>query len=105
ELFPHIRRYRKPECLISGLQVLRLASLSSEEEGGASLRDGLIAGERGSPASVMESLTWPLPFKRSPCHPRATFPSTNWCSARPPSGASRPGSLLRSWPSPSPVAA
>ena len=54
ELLPYIRRYRKPECLISGFQVLRLASLSSEEEGGASLRDGLIAGERGSLASVME---------------------------------------------------
>ncbi|CUX03420.1 hypothetical protein AGR1B_Lc50015 [Agrobacterium fabacearum S56] len=105
ELFPYIRQYRKPECLISGFQVLRLASLSSEEEGGASLRDGLIAGERVSPASVMESLTWPLPFRKSPCRPRATFPSTSWCSASPTSGASRPGSRSRNWPSLSPVAA
>ncbi|WP_320177613.1 DNA repair protein RadC [Roseovarius pacificus] len=43
-------------------------------KGGWGFRDGLVAGERGSPASVMETLTWPLPIRRSPCRPRATSP-------------------------------
>ena len=37
----HIRRYRKPGFLISGCRLCGLASRSSEEEGGALLRDGL----------------------------------------------------------------
>ncbi|MDU7524234.1 MAG: hypothetical protein E7K72_23150, partial [Roseomonas mucosa] len=58
-----------------------------EEEGGASLRDGLEVERESLGRPSRSKSRWLLPFRRSSCRPRATSPSTSWCSASPTSGA------------------
>src|SRR5579863_7652378 len=57
--------------------------LTLEGEEGGEFCDGLEVEREAFGRPSRRIWTWQPPFKRSPSAPRATSPSTSWCSARP----------------------
>jgi hypothetical protein len=74
-------------CSLPAFLIVAFAALSSEEEGGAALRDGLEAEREAFGRPSRSIIPWRPPFRRSPSRPRAISPSTSSCSASRTSGA------------------